>query len=194
MAGRPSAVPGTQPQVNETWLATGATVTTGTTATKSRVRVPSFGTLIFLAFLAITGFRIVGEFVRGLELEPPPASTTAPGGAIAPGSIVFGLDSDGDCGVVDSASRFAPGTAVWWSAELSTEQAPEAEVVIIVRRDGIEVEREDVPPDPSFGTWSVLCSGKPIDETDAGLYRVEVWDKTITTLHAVGEYRLAAGG
>ena len=32
----------------------------------------------------------------------------------------------------------------------------------------------------------------PLAESVAGLYRVEVWDATVTTLHAAGEYRLAA--
>lgn len=165
---------------------------TGTAAPRSGVRLPSFGTLIFLGFLAITGFRLFGEFVGGLA-EPTPAPTTPAGLAqpAEPGLITFGTKSDGDCGVLETGEAFKPGTDVWWSAELATAQAPNATVVVIVRRDGAQVDREEVPPDDSFGKWSVLCSGGPVVESVAGLYRVEVWDETITTLHAVGEYRLA---
>ena len=167
------------------WLAT------GTAAATPRGRVPSIGTVIFLGFLAITGFRLFGEFVGGLATETPVVSTPAsPDQAVPPGTIAFGPNSDGNCGVVRSASSFPAGADVWWTASLSTKQAPDAEVVVIVRRDGAEVEREAVPPDPSIGAWSVLCSGKSINESSPGLYRVEVWDSAITTLHAVGEYTL----
>lgn len=187
MVARPANVRTGTSEAQPGWL------TTGAAAPKPRGRLPSFGTLIFLGFLAITGFRLVGEFVRGLATETPGVTSPAePGQAAAPGSIVFGTNSDGNCGVIDSAPEFAEGSDISWSALLSTEQAPDAEVVVIVRRDGAEVDREPVPPDESFGTWSVLCSGKPVGETRAGLYRIEVWDSTVTVLHAAGEYRLTA--
>jgi hypothetical protein len=170
---------------SESWLAT------GTAAPAAGRRLPSFGTLIFLVFLAITGFRLFGEFIRGLEATPTPA-IVAPGQAVVPGSIVFGTQSDGDCGVEDRGYEFAPGTEVWWSARLSSEQAPDAEVVVVVGRDGAEVGREDVPADTSVGTWSVLCSGKPVDAVDPGTYRVELRDASGTVVHAVGEFRLVA--
>lgn len=170
---------------SDRWLAT------GTTAPRPRVRLPSFGTLIFFGFLAITGFRLLGEFVQGLAEETPAVTSPAePGQASEPGSILFGTKSDGSCGVHETGLEFEQGTNVWWSAELSTMQAPDVAVVVIVRRDGAEVDREDVPPDPTVGRWSVLCSGDPVVETLPGVYRVEVWDATVTTLHAVGEYRL----
>jgi hypothetical protein len=62
--------------------------------------------------------------------------------------------------------------------------------VVIVRRDGTEIDREVVPPDGSGDRWSVLCSGSPVAETVAGVYLVEVWDETVKTRHAVGEYTL----
>lgn len=172
---------------SETWLATGAAA-----PARSGVRLPSFGTVIFLGFLAITGFRLLGEFVQGLEQQTP-GPTTPAGPAQEPGTILFGTKTDGDCGVLETGTAFTAGAEVWWSAELATVQAPDAAVVVIVRRDGTEVDREDVPPDESFGRWSVLCSGAPVIETVAGTYRVEVWDEAVTTLHAAGEYRLAGG-
>lgn len=167
------------------------TLATGTAAPTARVRLPSFGTVIFLVFLGITGFRLVGEFIRGLEATPTPA-TLAPGQAVAPGSIVFGTDSDGDCGVRDRRYDFAPGTGVWWSARLSSEQAPDADVIVTVSRNGVEVSREDVPAEPSAGRWLILCGGSPVDATDPGIYRVEVRDASGTVVHAVGEFRLVA--
>ena len=168
-------------------------LTTGITARRSGVRLPSFGTLIFLGFLAITGFRLLGEFAEGLAQATPDATGAAtPGEAAEPGTIVFGTKSDGDCGVLETGTAFAAGTSIWWSAQLPTRQSPDTAVVVIVRRDGAEVDREDVPPDPDIGSWSVLCSGDPVVESISGVYRVEVWDVTVTTLHAAGEYRLAA--
>jgi len=193
MGGRPASIQvgsGAGPRVGTRegsagWLAT------GTTGARPRGRLPSIGTVIFLGFLAVTGFRLFGEFVRGLATETPVVSTpAAPGKAIPPGSIAFGSGSDGNCGVVGRADSFPPGTEVWWTASLSTKQAPDAEVTVVVRLDGAEVEREAVPPDSSIGTWSVLCGGKPINESSPGLYRVEVWDPTITTPYAAGEYEL----
>lgn len=187
MVARPANVQTGTREGSESWRAT------GTTTPRSGVRLPSFGTLIFLGFLAITGFRLFGEFVDGLA--DPTAGPTTPAGPIQPpepGPIVFGTKSDGDCGVLETGVEFQQGADVWWSAELATVQAPNAMVVVIVRRDGAEVDREDVPPDESSGKWSVLCSGAPIVGSVAGMYRVEVWDETITTLHAVGEYRVAS--
>lgn len=185
MGGRPASVQVGTREGSAGWLST------GTTVNKSRTRFPSIGTLIFLGFLAITGFRLVGEFVRGLPAETPVAtSPAAPGQTTEPGSIVFGSSSDGNCGVSGMQDEFAPGAEVWWTATLSTQQQPDAEVVVIVRLDGAEVDREAVPPDPSFGVWSVLCSGKPITESSPGLYRVEIWDPAITTLQAVGGYKV----
>lgn len=163
-------------------------LSTGTTAPRQRVGLPSFGTLIFLAFLAFTGLRLAGEFVRGLDEE-----TSAPNQAVVPGSVVFGIAPDGDCGVLEASQQFAAGVEVWWTALLASEQQPGAEAVVIVRRDGIEIYREAVPGDPAGGTWSVLCSGSPVKETQPGRYEVEVWDTTISTRHAIGEYRLASG-
>lgn len=191
---RRTTPPGPTPQVNESSLAPGSRATAAPSTPAARrtgLRLPSFGTVIFLGFLAITGFRLIGEFVRGLDLESPAPISTGEQPVVA-GTMVFGIGSDGDCGVVGRARQFGPGTEVWWSALLSTEQSPDAEVVIIVRRDGAEISREDVPADPSFGTWSVLCSSKPIVDSSEGLYRVEVWDKGVTTLHAVGEFRRAS--
>jgi hypothetical protein len=163
-------------------------LSTGTTAPRQRVGLPSFGTLIFLAFLAFTGLRLAGEFVRGLDEE-----TSAPNQAVVPGSVVFGTKSDGDCGVLETSHDFVEGAEVWWSARLDAAQTADAEVVVLVLRDGIEIDREVVPGDAEFGTWSVLCSGSPVKETRAGLYQVEIWDAAIGTRHATGEYRLTPG-
>ncbi|MEO5703769.1 MAG: hypothetical protein ABIZ52_03630 [Candidatus Limnocylindrales bacterium] len=173
---------------SESWLSTGAT------APKPRIRLPSFGTLIFFGFLALTGFRLLNEFVDGLaDQTPAPTTPAGPTESARPGPITFGTDTDDDCAVLQVGVEFQEGTDIWWSAELATVQAPDASVVIIVRRDGTQVDREDVPPDASFGKWSVLCSGAPVVESGPGVYRVEVWDQSVTTLHAAGGYRLTPG-
>lgn len=176
------------------WLSSGAT------AQRSRARLPSFGTLIFLGFLAITGFRLLGEFAQGLAEATPgttssvePAQTSDPAQPAEAGLMLFGTKADGNCGVLETGTEFQEGTSVWWSAQLSAVQGADAAVVVIVRRDGVEVDREDVPPDPDVGSWTVLCSGAPVLEIRAGSYRVEVWDATITTLQAAGQYRVLPG-
>ena len=58
--GRPSTP---APQANQGWLATSQP------AAASRVRLPSFGTLIFLGFLVITAVRVIGEVASGIT-EP----------------------------------------------------------------------------------------------------------------------------
>jgi len=171
--------------VTRTWLST------GTAAPKAR-RLPSFGTVIFLGFLAVTALRVFGQFVGGLASPTPTPAIVVPGQAVVPGTIIFGTGSDGDCGVAGTDKQFAAGTEVWWSATLSSQQEPDAEVVVIVYRDDVQVNREDVPADPSFGNWSELCSGDPVDATEVGTYRVEVWDDSVKLLHAVGEFRLVA--
>jgi hypothetical protein len=160
-------------------------------AQTARVRLPSFGTVIFLGFLAVTAFRLFGQFIDGLGEATAPPAIVAPGQAAVPGSIVFGTESDGDCGVLGRGYEFASGSEVWWSARLSSGQAPDAVVVVITYRAGAEVAREEVPADPSFGVWSVLCSVKPVDASAAGTYRIEVRDVSGTVVHAVGEFQLA---
>lgn len=192
-AGRPSQ-PGpsrpsvaTAPQAGQGWLATGQAVA------PARVRLPSFGTLIFLGFIAITVFRLVGEFASGITLptsEPVATSPAKPVTSTAPGPITFGTGQGTDCQVNGASAEFAPTANVWWSAELATPQAADAAVVVIVRRDGAEVDREFVPPDPSSGKWTVLCAGEPIRVRDPGVYRVEVWNEDETVIHALGEYRV----
>ena len=179
--------PATVPQADQGWL------TTGQAAPAARVRLPSFGTLIFLGFLAITAVRVIGEIASGMAEPTTPPATTAPsgsGGSAAPGPISFGARQGEDCGVDAVSVEFGPATDVWWRAELATVQMPDAAVVVIVRRDGDEVQREDIPADPSYGKWSVLCAGEPIALHEPGTYRVEVWDEEVTVLHATGEYRV----
>jgi hypothetical protein len=172
---------------SEGWL------TTGQAAAPSRVRLPSFGTLIFLGFLAITAFRLVGEFASGITTPtagPVATSPAGPGGGAPPGPITFGTGLGSDCDVTGLADEFGPADEVWWSAQLATMQPPEASAIVIVRRNGVEVDHQLVPPDASVGEWSVLCAGEPIDLHDPGTYRVEVWTKDESVLHAAGEYRV----
>jgi hypothetical protein len=194
MVSRPTGVQIGTREGPATWLSS------GTSAPRSGVRLPSFGTLIFLGFLAITGFRLLGEFAQGLAQITPeptgpvePARTSEPAQPSEPGSMLFGRKADDDCGVLETGLQFEAGTSVWWSAQMSAEQDADASVVVIVHRDGVEVDREDVPPDPDVGRWSVLCSGAPVLDTEAGVYRVEVWDASITTMQAAGEYRVTSG-
>lgn len=152
-----------------------------------RLRIPSLSTLIFLGFVAITAFRIFGEFAEGFS----PGSSPGGPSATAPGMIAFGTASDGDCGVTGEAVAFAEGTEVWWSAKLSAMQPAEAAAVVVIRRDDRQIERQDVPADEALGDWDVLCSTEPIAQHIGGTYRVEVWDAQVKLLLAVGEYRLS---
>lgn len=160
-----------------------------------RIPIPSLPTLIFLGFLAITAFRIFGEFIGGVLPTAPEAtsSATSPGSIpTVPGVILFGTASDEDCGITGEGIRFDAGTDVYWSAMLSAEQAADVGAVVIVRRDDQEVEREEVPPDESFGAWDQLCSGAPVVDDGSGSYRVEVWDENAAMMLAAGAYTISA--
>lgn len=175
-------------QANQAWPAT-----TQPMPMSRGVRLPSFGTLLFLGFIAVTAFRLVGEFASGFTsptAEPIATSPAGPVESVAPGPIRFGTGQGADCRVLGEASEFGPTANVWWYAQLSTVQPAEASAVVVVRRNGVEVHRELVPPDTSFGEWSVLCAGDPLELHEPGTYRVEVWSKDEDVLHAVGEYRV----
>lgn len=177
------------PQANRGWLATGQAVPA------PRIRLPSFGTLLFVGFVAITAFRLLGEFTSGIASptsEPIATTPAAPGSSTTPGRVTFGTGQGSACRVLGEADEFGPDANVWWSAELSTTQPADAAAVVVVRRNGAEVDRQLVAPDTSSGEWSVLCAGEPIRLHDPGTYRVEVWSKDESVLHAVGEYRVRA--
>lgn len=173
----------------------GGSLPVGATPARRRISIPSLPTLIFLGFVAITAFRIFGEVVDQFLPTAPGTTSSATGPAsvpTAPGAILFGTGSDEDCGVTGEGVRFQVGTDVYWSAMLSAEQAADAGAVVIVRRDDQEVEREEVPPDESFGVWDQLCSGAPVADDGSGSYRVEVWDEDLAVMLAAGTYLLSA--
>ena len=202
-AKRPAAVTmGTRPEV-QTVLAPNrpvpagsapATPVPGRTLPESDAppggrRLPALPTLIFLGFVGLTAFRIVGEFLEGAAAEP----TVAPGAtAPAPGPVRFGTGLDDDCNVIGEAATFAEFTEVWWSAEMSTRMKASVTVVVVIRLDGEEIEREVIPPDGSTTSWQVLC-GEPVGDGNVGGYRVEVWNQDETVLHSAGEFTVAPG-
>jgi hypothetical protein len=178
---------GPMPQANQGWPATSQP------AAQGRVRLPSFGTLLFLGFLAITAVRVLGQVASGITgptSEPVATSPAGTGSEVAPGPVTFGTGQGTDCDVTGAAAEFGRNVDVWWSAELSTRQPADAAAVVIVRRGGEEVQRDFVPSDSSFGEWSVLCAGEPITLHEPGGYRLEVWNEAETVLHAAGEYRV----
>lgn len=197
-AVRPKSVPiGTREAVP------GWTPPAGTAPQRSR-RIPSLSTVLFVGFVIFTAIRFLGQAAGESPPAAPvatspgegPVSTASPGaessqGPAEPGLIMFGTGSDGDCGVTSAAVLFDVGADVWWSAQLSALQPPEAGAMVVVLRDTEEVSREKVPPDTSVGEWDVLCSTEPVAEQGGGDYRVEVWDLNSVVLLAVGEYRLS---
>jgi hypothetical protein len=196
-AGRPRSVPiGTLEA--PTW-----TPPTVATPRRSR-RIPSLSTVLFVGFVVFTAIRFLGQAVGESAPEAPVATTPGDGSGskasagpesssapAEPGAISFGTGSDGDCGVTGDAVEFDVGADIWWSAQLSTVQPPEAGAVVLVHRDGEEVSRETVSPDTSAGEWDVLCSTEPVAERGGGDYQVEVWDADEVVLLAVGEYSLS---
>jgi hypothetical protein len=172
--------PASGPQVNSR----GTVVTAGARAERARVRLPGLSTLIFLGFVALTAFRVVGEWVEQ-NAVPPPGETTAPA---PPGIVTFGTRATDDCEVIGADNEFAVGADVWWSATMSTLQPPDAAVVVIILRNGAVISREEVPADESAGEWDLLCSSGPVEQDLAGRYRVEVWNEPRTVFLAAGEY------
>ena len=177
-----SVTPASGPQVNSR----GTMVTADGQVERPGVRLPGVSTLIFLGFVALTAFRIVGEWVEE-NVVPAPAATNA----AAPGLVTFGTRATEDCAVIGAAVEFAEGADVWWSATMSTTQPPDAAVVVLVLRNGTQLTREDVPADESGGDWDLLCSSGPVGQDDAGKYRVEVWNEARTVLLAAGDYVIA---
>lgn len=173
----------------------------GTVTAKRRTGIPSLTTLLFLGFVALTAFRLFGQFVDSFPPADPlptnaaPAATTpGPGGTaapVAPGAITFGTASDGECGVTGEGVLFTEGTDVWWSAHMSALQGADAGAVVIVHRNDREIERQVVPAEPDLGDWDVLCSSNPVEQHIGGSYRLEVWDDDIAVLLAAGEYTLS---
>jgi hypothetical protein len=145
-------------------------------------------TLIFLGFVALTAFRILGEMAE--QGQPASPGSSAPA-ATVPGRIAFGTAAGDDCEVVGEAVEFVEGEDVWWSAKLSTVQAADAAALVIIKRNGAVIDREHVPAEPEFGTWDALCSSEPVVQHIAGLYRVEVWNDPMTELLAAGDYVLS---
>lgn len=160
---------------------------------RRRTGLLSLQTVIFFGFVIFTAFRFLGQMGGG---SAEPAFTTPANGpgdtpaAVTPGSITFGTASDGKCGVTGAATLFAEGTDVWWSAQLSTLQKPDATAVVVVLRNLREISREKVPADPTLGTWDVLCSSSPVEQHIGGSYVVEVWNGDESDLLASGEYSL----
>jgi hypothetical protein len=175
-----SVTPAIGPQVNSR----GSVVTSGAGTERARVRLPGLSTLIFLGFVGLTAFRILGEWVEQ-NAVPAPAATTAPA---PPGPVTFGTSATDDCDVTGEATEFAEGADVWWSATMATPQSADAAVVVITLRNGATIAREDVPADVSAGEWDILCSSGPIEQDAPGRYRVEVWNEARTVLLAAGDY------
>ena len=146
------------------------------------LRAPSLSTIIFVGFLLFTAARFIGNF--GADEADP---TTAPGPADV-GVITFGLGLGDDCKLLEPAETFGRSDEVWWRAEMILEQDADAEVVVRAYHDEGQIERYEVPPEPEFGDWDVLCAGEPIGANQAGAYRVEVWDGAEKVLLATGVY------
>lgn len=194
-AGNSGGLPGTQAsnaratstQANVTPVGGRGIVVPPGTAGRAGMRLPGLSTLIFLGFLALTAFRIVGEFVEG-NATPTPDATSA---ASASGPVTFGTGTTEDCDVIGAGVEFDEGTDVWWSAKMSTVQPPAAAAVVIILRNGVQISREDVPADDSVGSWDVLCSSGPVVQHTKGRYRVEVWNGFRTRVLAAGDYVLS---
>lgn len=148
-------------------------------------RLPSFGTLLFIAFAVYWAVRAFGNAGFG---EPAPTTAPAPGGGGAVGVVTFGTGLDDECTLIASGDRFPTAADVWWRAELATEQAADAAVVVRSYLDESRIDRREVPAEPEFGEWDVLCAGEPVPGRQAGTYRVEVWDASETVLLATGGY------
>jgi hypothetical protein len=169
-------------------------------AVRTRRGTPSFSTLLFFAFIAITALRVLGQVnapstVPGPVVTPvPEAATPGPGITEMPAdvaTVAFGTASDENCGVTGADVEFKAGTSVWWSAQLTTLQSGDSGAFVIIRRDGNEISSDKMPPAEPSETWDQLCSTDPVAETGIGTYRIEVWDLSISVVLAAGEYRVS---
>jgi hypothetical protein len=154
---------------------------------RRRISLP---TLIFLGFLALTGFRLLNEFAQSFgDSTPTPTPAAAVAATPRPaGPVTFGTDMSDSCEISGQAASFTNGTDVWWLARMPTRQSKDAIVVVRVLFEGDQIVRDVWPPD---GTtfWTVMCDG-PVSQDKPGSYRVEVWNEDETVLQATGEYEV----
>jgi len=174
--GWPSTVPATRPTAPKE----------AEEAPRTR-RLPSFGTLLFIAFVIYWLARALGSADFAL-----PGQTTAPaqGGIVSGtvGVVTFGRGLDDACSLEQPGDSFERGAQVWWRAELTEAQGADVAVVVRAYRDEGRIDRYEIPPEPELGTWDVLCAGEPVRGYQTGAYRVEIWDAPEQTLLAVGGY------
>jgi hypothetical protein len=156
------------------------------------------GALITVAFVIFA----VARFLNNLDLggaagTGPPLATTEPRPSLlarptidsSPGLVVFGesVTANG-CDLEHVAVRFRAGIDIWWQAEMSHLVDADATVVYVATRDGLEVDREVLPPDPEVGEWTVLCGGRPVPGYVPGEYRIEIRNEAETEVLSSGTF------
>jgi hypothetical protein len=155
-------------------------------------RRPKLGTLITIGFVIFWAVRFINTSGIGGESSastPRPAVSIAPipSPHAAPGQIVFGEDADGaSCSLDKRANRFTIEVDVYWEAEMQHVVAADATVVLVEKRDNIEIDRQEVPPDPDVGPWVRFCAGGPVAGYQPGVYRLEIWNEDETELLSSG--------
>jgi hypothetical protein len=160
-------------------------------------RAPSFTTIVVIGFLIVTAIRFLAGLAGGFFADraaPTMAPIVVAGAELDGGSIAFGTITDGQCGMARVDSTFPSGSSVSWIANLDRNLLDgEDAVVVIVVRNGVDVERATVSRrDLGANGPHVLCSTTPRLDAISGRYVVQVWDAAHHAVLASGAYVIGA--
>jgi len=158
------------------------------------IRLPSLGTIIFVGFIALTLSRFVGQALP--DIGPTPRPTSAPQGVatppasepVAPGTVWFGQSVTDDCRLAGRASIFTGPVRVWWRAQLSTVLGASDGVLVLTFRDGEQIDRDAMAPDPGASASDIVCADHFVPDSRAGTFKVEVWRTDRSERLAIGVF------
>ncbi|HJP89484.1 MAG TPA: hypothetical protein VJ850_10665 [Candidatus Limnocylindrales bacterium] len=161
-------------------------------------RRPKLGTIITIGFVIFWALRFFNSSgIGGGGSTPTPRASTRPPVTLAPrptphaakGQVVFGEEADSSsCGLDKRSTRFTIAVEVYYEAEMEHVVAADATVVIIEKHDNVEIDRQEVPPDPDVGAWARFCGGGPVAGYQTGVYRLEIWNEAQTELLSSGSF------
>jgi hypothetical protein len=165
-------------------------------------RRPKLGTIITIGFLIFWALRFfnnagLGDNSPNPTARPTPRPTAKPAASLTPiatphaarGQIVFGEEAvSSTCSLEQRANRFTIAADVYWEAEMTHVVDADATVLLIEQHDGVEIDRQEVPPDPDVGSWVRFCGGGPVAGYQTGVYRIEIWNADHTELLSSGSF------
>jgi zinc protease len=153
------------------------------------------GLIVFL--VAALGFTSMAT--RRPPAPSDPALALPPSGASGAhrsdppeGFVKFAAHALTECGG-PRRLEFAVGAAVWWAAQLPSDQPVDAQLRWTIQLDGRVIDRSRGPTVEPANPWDCLYAFDPIAVFGPGVYRVEVWDDRLRNLLSVGQFEVTGG-